>query len=54
MMHKAIVDETDFGADVYIKFAIKRRCADELILKITEMGYGKDVPQKTEERFDFR
>ena len=54
MLHKAVVDETEFGADVYIKFAIKRRLADELVLKITESGYGKDVPQKIEERFDFR
>ena len=54
MTHKAVIDSTDFEADVYIKFAIKRRCADDLILKITEIGYGKDIPQKTGERFDFR
>ncbi len=50
----ALVDDTDFGADVSLTFAIKRTDADVLIKKISEASYGRDIPQKTGERFDYR
>jgi len=50
----AVVDETDFGADVLVRFAVKRDKADALILKITEVGGGRDIPHITGERYDYR
>lgn len=51
---KAVIDSTDFGADVLVRFAIARDRADDLLLKISEAGYGRDVPVFVEERFDCR
>ena len=50
----AVIDGTDFGADVLVKFAVKRENADRLIAKISEAGYGKDIPVLIGERFDCR
>lgn len=50
----AIIDSTDFGADVTVRFAIKRTDAEALLRKISEAGYGRDVPEPLGERFDFR
>ena len=50
----AVIDETEFGADVYLKFAAKRDDAKKIADKIIEAGYGKDVPAFVEERFDHR
>ena len=50
----AVIDDTEFGADVLVKFAIKREKADALLTKISEAGYGKDIPVHTGERFDCR
>ena len=50
----AIIDETDFGADVLVRYAIKKSEAQALTEKIVEAGYGKDVPREVGERFDYR
>lgn len=50
----AVIDDTEFGADVLVKFAVKRTQADALLLKISEAGYGRDVPEFVGERFDCR
>ena len=50
----AVIDDTEFGADVLVRFAIGRERADALLKKISEAGYGKDVPILVGERFDCR
>ncbi len=50
----AIIDSTDFGAEVSIRFALRKSESPALIKAITEAGYGKDVPQQVGERFDYR
>ena len=50
----AIIDSTDFGADVCVRFAIKRDEAEKLLSKISEVGYGRDIPKPIGERFDCR
>ena len=50
----AVIDSTDFAADVCVRFAIKRDDAQKLLKKIIEAGYGKDVPTEIGERFDCR
>ena len=52
--YSAVIDSTDFGADVTVRFAIKRDAADGLLKKISEAGYGRDVPRLLGERFDYR
>ena len=47
-----IIDSTDFGAEVVVKFAIKRDHAEKLLTRISEAGYGRDVPIFLGERFD--
>ena len=47
-----IVDSTDFGAEVTVKFAVKRDRADKLLDRISESGYGRDIPKFLGERFD--
>ncbi len=51
---KAIVDSTDFEADVCVRFAVRRTMSEKLLNRISETGYGKDVPVFTGERFDCR
>ncbi len=48
----AIIDDTDFGEAVTIKYAIRRPDSDALTQKIIESGYGKDVPTVTGTRWD--
>lgn len=50
----AIIDGTDFEADVLLRFAVKRSRADALLKKITETGNGRDIPLITGERYDYR
>ena len=50
----AIIDDTEFGADVLVRYAIKKSQAEALSAKIVEIGYGKDVPREVGERFDYR
>jgi putative IMPACT (imprinted ancient) family translation regulator len=50
----AIIDDTDFGADVCVKFALKRDEAEKVLQRISEAGYGRDIPALVGERFDCR
>ena len=52
--HGAIIDDTVFEADVKIVFAVKCGVAENLNPKISEMFFGKYIPQKDGERFDYR
>lgn len=49
-----LTDSTDFGAEVVIRFAIKRTEAEALVRKITETSYGRDIPREVGERLDYR
>ena len=51
---KILVDDTVFDANVTVRFALKRRDADAVVKKITEMSYGRDVPELVGERYDYR
>ncbi len=53
-VERAVIDGTDFEADVCVKFAIKRTEAEKLLKRISETGNGKDVPSFLGERFDCR
>lgn len=50
----AIIDDTDFSDRVVIKFAVKETVVDALMTKITEMSGGRDKPEVTGERFDYK
>ena len=50
----AIIDDTDFSDRVVIKFAVKETVVDALLTKITEMSGGRDKPEITGERFDYK
>jgi uncharacterized YigZ family protein len=50
----AIIDDTDFSDRVVIKFAVKEIAVDSLMIKITEMSGGRDKPEITGERFDYK
>ncbi len=50
----AIIDSTDFAADVSIRYAIPATKGDALRAKIVELSYGKDTPSVIGERFDYR
>lgn len=50
----AVVDDTVFEADVTVRFAVKRRESEGVVKKITEMSYGRDIPQLVGERYDYR
>lgn len=47
-----IIDSTDFGAEVVLRFAVRRVCAEAVVKKISEAGYGRDIPVLQRERFD--
>ena len=49
-----ILDDTQFGADVCVRFAAEEEKAKRVIDKIIETGYGRDVPKKLGERYDYR
>lgn len=49
-----LTDSTDFGAEVVIRFAVRRAERESLIRKIIETGYGKDIPREMGERLDYR
>ncbi len=48
----ALIDATDFGADVTVRFAVKEGLFDEVCRKISEMTAGRVTPKKLGERFD--
>ena len=49
-----LIDSTDFGAEVVIRFAVKRAEGEALVQRIIEIGYGKDIPREVGERLDYR
>lgn len=51
---EVITDSTDFGAEVLIKFAVRRDFAPQILKSISEAGYGRDVPKLCGERFDYK
>lgn len=53
-VEKAVIDSTDFGVEVLLRFAVKKTQVDRVLTKISEAGYGRDVPQLCGERFDCR
>lgn len=48
----AIIDGTDFGADVTVRFAVKDGIFDDVCRKFAEMTAGKVTQRKTGTRFD--
>ena len=50
----AVIDDTVFEADVKVVFAIKHGVAEGLLPKISEISFGKYLPVKDGERFDYR
>lgn len=50
----ALIDSTDFAADVCIRYAVRATEGESLRAKIIELGYGKDLPQEVGSRFDYR
>ena len=48
----AIIDGTDFGADVTVRFAVKDGIFDGVCKKFAEMTAGKVIPRKIGTRFD--
>lgn len=48
----AIIDATEFAADVTVRFAINRKRAESLLKKISEASSGRDIPRLAGERFD--
>ncbi len=50
----ALVDDTVFEAEVTVRFAVKRREGESVLKKITEMSYGRDIPELVGERYDYR
>ncbi len=51
---RVIVDQTDFDAQVTLRFASRRQSGEEIVRKITEMSSGRDIPTITGERYDYR
>ncbi len=51
--YSVIVDSTDFGSDVCVRFAVKTEEAERLARKISELTSGKTVAEKCGNRFDF-
>ena len=49
-----LIDDTVFEAQVTVRFALKRRLSEQVVSKITEMSYGKDLPVLVGERYDYR
>lgn len=50
----AVMDDVEYAADVCVRFAIRENEKEALVKKITEMGYGKDIPTQTGVRLDYR
>ena len=49
-----LIDDTRFEDQVTIRFAVKRRESDQIVNKIKEMSYGRDIPAALGERYDYR
>ena len=53
-IERAVIDSTEFGAEVIVRFAVKKTQAEHVLTKISETGFGRDVPKLLGERFDCR
>ena len=51
---KAIIDSTDFTSEGLVRFAVKKTQAEQVLKRISEVGYGRDIPKLCGERFDCR
>ena len=51
---KVIIDSTDFEDVVKVSFAVKKTQSERILTKISELGYGRDIPELVGERFDCR
>ena len=49
-----LIDDTDFGALVTIRFALRKSESGDLVRKLIETSNGKDVPKEVGERLDYR
>lgn len=54
VLEKVIIDSTDFEDVVTVSFAVKKTQAERILTKISELGYGRDIPELIGERFDCR
>lgn len=50
----AVIDSTDFGAEVVVRFALKKTQSEQVLKRISEAGFGRDIPKPCGERFDCR
>ena len=53
-IERAVIDSTDFGAEVLVRFAVKKTRSERILTKISEAGFGRDIPKFLGERFDCR
>ena len=49
-----IIDGVDYGAEVTVRFAVRRTASESIQKNIIETGFGKDHPVVTGERYDYR
>ena len=54
MNEGALVDGTDFAEDVTVRFAVRRTDGEGLVAKLVESCYGRYIPEKKGERYDYR
>lgn len=54
VLEKVIIDSTDFEDVVTVSFAVKKTQSERILTKISELGYGRDIPELVGERFDCR
>ena len=54
VLEKVIIDSTDFEDVVKVSFAVKKTQSERILTKISELGYGRDIPELVGERFDCR
>lgn len=54
VLEKVIIDSTDFEDVVTVSFAVKKTQSERILTKISELGYGRDIPELIGERFDCR
>ena len=50
----AVIDNVEYASDVCVRFAIRETEKESIVKKITETGYGKDIPIQTGARLDYR
>ncbi|MBQ8848990.1 MAG: YigZ family protein [Clostridia bacterium] len=50
----AVIDSSDFAERVTLRYAVPRAEGERIAKRITEAGYGRDIPKIIGERFDYR